>query len=89
MTPWTTDRLGGTALTGAMLLFLLWKIWRLLRRGAVSVTFGDRTPGESFLNLVADRETLPVFYWVLVSVLVLAAVALGGVVALIAGGFVT
>jgi hypothetical protein len=89
MTPWTIDRLGGTALTSVIELFLLWKIWKSLRRGSVSVTFGDKMPGESYLYLAAERETLPVYYWLLVALLVLFAIAVGGAIGLIAGGFIS
>ncbi len=87
--PWTTDRLGGTAISGAIELFLVIKIWRALRRGTVSVTFGDRQPGDSYTHLKAHRDELPVFYWLLVGVLVLGALVVAGIVWIIAGGYVT
>jgi hypothetical protein len=89
MAPWTIDRLGGTAISGAIELFLLVKIWRALSRGTVSVTFGNRTPSDSFLHLKAHRNELPVFYWILLAVLVLGAIVVAAIVAIIAGGFVT
>jgi hypothetical protein len=89
MAPWTTDRLVGTAITGAIELLLVFKIWRSLQRGTVSVTFGDRVPVDSFLHLKAHRDELPVFYWILVGLLVLGAALVAGIVALVAGGFVT
>jgi hypothetical protein len=89
MAPWTTDRFAGTAITGAVELFLILKILRSLRRGTVSVTFGNQAPSDSFLRLKAAREELPVFYWILVVFLMLAALLVGGIVAVVAGGFVT
>jgi hypothetical protein len=79
MTPWPMDRLVGTAVTSLIELFLLWRIWRSLRLRSVPVRGEGWTVEQGELG----------FYRLLVFCLILSAVAMGGIIALIAGGFVS
>jgi hypothetical protein len=82
------DRLGGSALTLAIELFLIWKIWSSLRKGVVEINFdrSNNINNNSILDITASRASLPTLYWVMVGLLVVSAVFVGAVFIFIAAG---
>jgi hypothetical protein len=83
------DRLGGSAISLAVELFILWKIWQALKSGTVTLNFSNSNtpnPNNSLFDFSAGRADSPTLFWLMTGFLMFSAVFVGCCFIFIAAG---